>query len=126
MFIKKEDMKASMAVYMNMIKDGHIEGVKVKEIYTIPVMIKKTAYELDMKIVGGVPFCAGVVREIKVPNVNFERELIGYDVVVVAKQKPVKHDFRMTEGCIMKTSDMLKAYVYAKQNMPKKVEKHLH
>ncbi|AAQ17717.1 hypothetical protein Aeh1ORF057c [Aeromonas phage Aeh1] len=87
MFIKKEDMKASMAVYQQMIANGHIEGVKIKEIFTIPAMIKKTVQVFAVQVVYGVPMYVPINREseIKVPNVHCKRELVGYDVTVIAK-----------------------------------------
>ncbi|AUE22594.1 hypothetical protein Ah1_00053 [Aeromonas phage Ah1] len=86
MFIKIQDMKASLAVYQQMIANGHIEGIRIKEIFTIPAMIKKTVTGSLFQTIHGVVVHQFVEREIKVPNINAERELIGYDVVVVAKK----------------------------------------
>ncbi|ADQ52772.1 hypothetical protein CL89_gp053 [Aeromonas phage PX29] len=86
MFIKKEDWKASLAVYQQMIANGHIEGIRIKELFTIPVMIKKKVTGYLFRTIHGVVVQEQVEREIKVPNIDGERELIGYDVTVVAKK----------------------------------------
>ncbi|BES53202.1 hypothetical protein [Aeromonas phage phiWae14] len=115
MFIKKEDMKASMAVYMNMIKDGHIEGVNVKEIYTIPAMVTKAISEH----VWSYGCVVEHIHFIKVPNVNFERVLTGYDVKVIAKSP--KHEFKINADAKIRFFRDQKSDLYGKF-----FEKHLH